>query len=95
MHLQGTASQKQVPQRSESHRRKKIVITITSAKKLSRGWHIKVKPSSGNGLHKENLIDCFQIKSVSQLCFTKRIGVLSTKDMDSVKVCIAGILDLL
>jgi len=41
------------------------------------------------------LIDCYQLKSVSQLRFTKKIGVLATKDMDAVKVCISEILDLL
>ncbi|HEX8060565.1 MAG TPA: type II toxin-antitoxin system PemK/MazF family toxin, partial [Cyclobacteriaceae bacterium] len=75
--------------------RVKLVVPITNGQKPSRTWHVRIKPSPGNGLRKESLIDCFQLKSVSHLRFTKKIGILSTKDIDSVKVCLAEILDLL
>jgi len=72
-----------------------IVLPITDAKKIARDWHIRINPSDMNGLRKPSLVDCFQIHSFSESRFQKRIGRLSTKDMDSIKVCLAEVLDLL
>jgi mRNA interferase MazF len=72
-----------------------IVVPITDAKKFDRDWHIKISPTNLNGLKKPSLVDCFQIHSFAEARFHKKIGALSVKDMDSVKVCIAGVLDLL
>lgn len=75
--------------------RLKLVVPITNTERPSRDWHVRVKPSLGNGLRNESFVDCFQVKSVSHHRFTKRLGTLAVKDMDSVRVCLAGVLDLL
>jgi len=73
----------------------RIVAAITDGIKYSQPWHIRVSPSATNGLRKESLVDCFQIKCHSTQRFRKKIGILSARDMDAVKGCIAGVLDLL
>ncbi len=72
-----------------------IVVPITDARKFVRDWHVKVVPTNSNGLKKSSLIDCFQIHSFAQERFHRKIGVLSVKELDAVKICLAGILDLL
>lgn len=73
----------------------RIVAPVTDAKRNQRKWHVKVSATSANGLSKESLVDCFQVKCFSTQRFLKKLGTLSTKDMDSVKVCLAEVLDLL
>ena len=73
----------------------RIVVPITNVGKIVRPWHIRIKPSNSNNLTKESFVECFQLKFVSHLRFGRRIGSLSSADMDSVKVCIAEVLDLL
>lgn len=73
----------------------RIVVPITGSKKNAQAWHVKVKPSSANSLTKESVVDCFQLKSFAKERFHKKIGVLSAKDMDVVKVRLAEVLDLL
>lgn len=72
-----------------------IVVPITEAGHGLRPWHVKVKRSPANGLKKDSVADCFQIKSISRKRFHKKIGTLSTKDMDDVKLGIIKTLDLI
>ncbi|MEI9921673.1 MAG: type II toxin-antitoxin system PemK/MazF family toxin [Bacteroidota bacterium] len=72
-----------------------IVVPITDSKKVVRDWHIKVTPTATNGLKKPSLVDCFQIHCFAEARFQKKIGVLAVKDLESVKVCLATVLDLL
>lgn len=37
---------------------------------------IKLLPSAENGLNKTSSIDCFQIRSVSEARFIKRLGII-------------------
>ena len=73
----------------------RIVVPITGKKHPIRPWHVKIRPSGTNNLTKESLVDCFQLKSVSKRRFGRKIGSLSVQDIDTVKVCIAEVLDLL
>jgi mRNA interferase MazF len=71
------------------------VVPITSERKPARSWHVKVKSTASNSLKKDSLIDTFQLKSVSSQRFIRKIGVLSQKEMDDLKVTVAEVLDLL
>jgi mRNA interferase MazF len=73
----------------------KIVVPITDSVRSIRDWHAPIHPSKGNGLSKESIADCFQIKSISKERFVRRLGVLSTSEMEEVKLGLIKVLDLL
>jgi len=73
----------------------KVVVPITDAMRSIREWHVPLNPSKDNGITKVSVADCFQIKSISKERFVKRLGVLSPKEMDEVKVGLIKVLDLL
>lgn len=73
----------------------RVVVPLTDAKQRKREWHVTIKPTSINKLRKESLVDCFQVKSVSITRVLKKIGKVSDADFDEIKVCLAGVLDLL
>jgi mRNA interferase MazF len=45
---------------------------------------IKIDPNNKNGLTKESSADCFQVRSVSQDRFVKRLGELSDSIMEEI-----------
>ena len=72
----------------------RIVVPVTGAKRPDRPWHIKIIPTNTNSLVKESFVDCFQLKSISSQRFVRKLGALSVKDMDDVKIGITKVLDL-
>jgi mRNA interferase MazF len=72
----------------------RIVVPITASIRHVQPWHIKISPSRSNGLKKESIVDAFQLKSISENRFTKKIGIVSSKELDEIKVCIVKVLDL-
>jgi len=72
----------------------KVVVPITEASRDVKEWHIKLFPSKENGLSKESVADCFQVKSVSKERFGKRLGVLSIAELDHIKLGLMKVLDL-
>ena len=73
----------------------KVVIPITDGLKSVKEWHVELVPNSKNGLAKPSVADCFQIKSLSKDRFITKRGDLSVDEMDSVKLCLMKVLDLL
>lgn len=73
----------------------KVVVPVTDAVRSILDWHAPINPSKGNGLSKESVADCFQVKSISKERFVNRLGVLSANDMDEVKLGLMKVLDLL
>lgn len=73
----------------------KVVVPVTDAVRSVREWHVALKPTKENGLSKESVADCFQVKSISKERFVKCIGSLSAKEMDDVKLALIKVLDLL
>jgi mRNA interferase MazF len=73
----------------------KVVVPVTDAVRSIRDWHVSLKPSKDNGISKESVADCFQVKSISKERFVKRLGVLSINEMDQVKLALIKVLDLL
>lgn len=55
-----------------------IIVPITDWKEnySIAPWMIKIEPSSQNGLTKASSIDCFQIRSVSESRFVKKLGTV-------------------
>ncbi|MCL1933182.1 MAG: type II toxin-antitoxin system PemK/MazF family toxin [Candidatus Azobacteroides sp.] len=44
-------------------------------------WMIAINPSIQNGLAKKSSIDCFQIRSVSEIRLIKRIGYITLSEI--------------
>jgi mRNA interferase MazF len=75
--------------------RLKVVVPITDPAATIQSWHVPLEPDEKNGLSKRSIADCFQVKSISNDRFIKRLGSLNEDDMDEVKVGLAKVLDLL
>ena len=73
----------------------KVVVPITDALKSPKQWLVRLSPSNSNGLTKESMADCFQIKSISEERFIRKIGELSNDEFDSVKLGLILVLGLL
>ena len=73
----------------------KVVVPVTDAVRSIRDWHVPLSPSKENGISKESVADCFQVKSISKERFVKRLGTLSVNEMEEVKLGLIKVLDLL
>src|SRR5947209_10946339 len=53
-----------------------IVVPLTEWKPhyINASWLVAVSASAANGLSKDSAADAFQVKSVSEMRFTKRLG---------------------
>lgn len=73
----------------------RVVVPVTDGLKVPKEWHVFLAPTLANGLSKPSIADCFQVKSISQKRFIRRLGKLSGDEMDDVKLGLMKILDLL
>lgn len=73
----------------------KIVIPITDTLKNKQAWHVYLGPTKKNKLIKPCVADCFQVKSISQERFIKKIGVLSELELEEVKLILITVMNLL
>lgn len=55
-------------------------------------WMTKVRPSAENGLTKPSGADAFQVRSVSQERFVRRLGKVETKQMEEITDALALVL---
>ena len=53
-----------------------------------------INASIQNGLNKDSIADCFQIKSISKNRFIKKIGTLNEDEMSNVQIAMMLVLDL-
>jgi mRNA interferase MazF len=72
----------------------KVVVPVTDPARSIRDWHFSLSPTLENGLSKESIADCFQIKLISHDRFFKRLGKLSQKEMEGIKLTLMTVLDL-
>ena len=74
----------------------KIIVPITDWKDryYIAPWMIKIDPNNNNGLTKESSADCFQIRSVSQDRFVKRLGELSDSIMEEIRIGLSIVLSI-
>lgn len=73
----------------------KVVVPVTDAFRSLHEWHVLINPTLENGISKPSIVDCFQVKSISKARFKKQLGKLSPRDIESVKLCLIKVLDLL
>ncbi|MEN8155497.1 MAG: type II toxin-antitoxin system PemK/MazF family toxin [Bacteroidota bacterium] len=74
----------------------RIIVPLTDWKERFRSapWMIMIKPSVLNGLVKVSSADCFQIRSVSQVRFVKRIGEISDNNLGQIKIGLKKVLSM-
>ena len=74
----------------------KVIVPITDWKNRYEiaPWMIKIEPNSKNGLTKDSSADCFQVRSVSQERFVKRLGNVSEVITDEIKVGLSKVLSI-
>lgn len=72
----------------------KIIVPLTDWKERYSiaPWMIHLVPSEQNGLRKESAADTFQVRSLSQQRFIKRLGIISPTKMQEIE---AGLLVVL
>lgn len=73
----------------------KIVVPITDPGSKFQDWHIPLSPTKLNGLKKESVADCFQVKSLSKERFVQKIGKLTPLEIDEIKIALMKVLNLL
>jgi mRNA interferase MazF len=65
----------------------KIIVPITewNDKYEKADWHIPISKSSKKGTLKKSSADTFQIRSLSEERFIKKLGVLSSEDLERIE----------
>ncbi len=74
----------------------KIIVPLTDWKEKYRiaPWMVQIKPDQKNGIDKESAADCFQIRSVSEERFTRKIGQVSFTNLKNVQDTLAKVLSI-
>lgn len=74
----------------------KIIVPITDWKDRYQvaAWMVKIEPDSVNGLTKTSSMDCFQVRSVSEKRFVKKLGQITSTQQDQVKEALAKVLTI-
>jgi mRNA interferase MazF len=74
----------------------KVIVPITDWKDHyeTAPWFVKINPSQTNGLSKQSAVDCFQVRSLSQDRFIKKIGTVDGQVSEGIKEALRKVLDL-
>jgi mRNA interferase MazF len=74
----------------------KIVVPITGWKSgfADDIWHIKLTPTSENGLTKDSAVDLFHIRAVDFLRFIDRVGKLTAVEVEEIVQALAIVVEL-
>jgi mRNA interferase MazF len=74
----------------------KIIVPLTDWKDRYREapWMVRIDPTKENGLRKSSAIDTFQIRSVSQERFVRRVGKANEAILERISVAVSLILNM-
>ena len=74
----------------------KIIVPVTDWKNhyAEVSWMARLEPNEENGLSKVSAADAFQIRSVSQTRFVRKLGKVNEADFLAIKKAIAFVFDL-
>jgi len=74
----------------------KVIVSLTDWKDHYdiAPWMVKILPDKHKNLSKPSAADCFQIRSLSELRFTKKLGKLTTGQMKEIKTGLAKVLSI-
>jgi len=73
----------------------RVVVPLTDWKThyTQAPWMVRIDPNPSNGLEKSSSADTFQIRSVSTGRFIKKMGELTSKEMDQITVSIGLVIE--
>jgi mRNA interferase MazF len=57
-------------------------------------WMVKIIPNEKNGLRKTSSADCFQVRSLSEERFVRKVGDLSDENMSKIESALARVLKI-
>lgn len=74
----------------------KVIVPITDWKDryAVAPWMVRLEPNATNGLEKPSAADAFQVRSVSQTRFVRRLGALPDSTMQALTKALAVVLSL-
>ncbi len=73
----------------------KLAAPITDWKEYYAGniWHVKIEPGIANGLTKVSAVDVLQLRGMDIQRFIRKIGELSTTNMEEIARAIAAVVE--
>lgn len=73
----------------------KLIAPITDWKDwyANNLWHVKLSPTTANGLTKECAVDVLQVRGVDTQRFVEKLGRLSATEMEEIAAAIAGVVE--
>ena len=74
----------------------KVIVPLTDWKEryIAAPWMVKLSPDKKNKLTKASSADCFQVRSLSEQRFVKKIGVVDADVLEKVKEGLAIVLSI-
>ena len=74
----------------------KIIVPLTSWKDKYEvaPWLVKIKPSTENELSKDLSADCFQIRSLSERRFVKKLGRINEDELKEIQYSLSKVLSI-
>ena len=72
----------------------KVIVPLTDWKEHYgiAPWMVKVEPDKKNNLEKTSSADCFQVRSVSEVRFVRKIGAVQDEILQDVGTALATVL---
>ena len=74
----------------------KIIVPLSDWKEhySNAPWMVKISPDENNQLNKFSTADCFQIRSISEERFVKKVGEVDASILDQIKRALAIVLSI-
>jgi len=74
----------------------KVIVPITEWKEnyTKAPWMVRLTPDDHNGISKPSAADAFQVRSLSQERFVRKIGQLSDSEMREITEALAAVLNI-
>jgi mRNA interferase MazF len=57
-------------------------------------WMVRIEPAKQNGLSKPSAADAFQVRSLSQQRFVKKLGSVTERQMEEITEALAAVLKI-
>ena len=72
----------------------KIIVPVTDWKQKyeEAPWMVKIEANTRNGLTKNSSADCFQIRSISEKRFVRRLGKITKSELDEIRIGLSKVL---
>jgi len=74
----------------------KIIVPLTDWKShyAQAPWMVELLPSTRNRLTKPSAADCFQVRSISESRFIKRVGTIDPRTLELIQAALAAVLSI-